>query len=371
MESERWGWWRRRDGAALRSGMAKRPAHESSGEPSRPLDATCRFVVLHGEEDFLRQLHTAALRATLEKAFGEVDVAKFDGLSATAGDILDECRSFGLIASHKMVIVDNADEVVKEENRPLFERYAEGVIKAKGESSATLVLRCKTWRAGKLDKLIAEIGVVQKCEPVADEKAVAWAVARCRKEHGGELARDAAAFLVSRVGGSLGRIDSELGKLAAAAGLDGGGKPIPITPALVAEFVGISREEEIWAIQGTLLSGDIARALTELTYAVEVSREAPAKVFFAFADLARKLHAASHCVRQGMNGWQLKGPLKLWGNSLDAIVGTATRLPTSETRRLLRVNLDNLTRDRTGLGDSVRTLERTALEFAIATRRSR
>jgi hypothetical protein len=107
-----------------------------------------------------------------------------------------------------------------------------------------------------------------------------------------------------------------------------------------------------------------------LAYAVDVSREAPAKIFFAFTDLARKLHAASHGVRQGMNGWQLKGPLKLWGNSLDTIMASATRLPTSETRRLLRLTLVNMTRDRTGLGDSVRTLEQTALEFVKITRRA-
>jgi DNA polymerase-3 subunit delta len=334
------------------------------------MDATCRFVVLCGEEEFLRQLHTASLRAALTKALGEVDVVQFDGETARAGEILDECRSFGLIASHKMVVVDHADEVVKEENRALFERYAQGLIEAKGESGATLVLRSKTWRPGKLDKLIAEVGVVQKCEVVSDEKATSWAVARCRKAHAGELTMAAAELLVSRVGGSLGRIDSELGKLAAAAGSSANGVPNPISPQLVAEFVGMSREEEIWSIQGTLLSGDATRALTELAYAVDVSREAPAKIFFAFTDLARKLHAASHGVRQGMNGWQLKGPLKLWGNSLDTIMASATRLPTSETRRLLRLTLVNMTRDRTGLGDSVRTLEQTALEFVKITRRA-
>lgn len=355
---------------AVRSDMAKR-ASRSEGEASRPIDAMSRFVVLHGSEEFLRQLHTASLKEALTKAFGEIDTVQFDGETARAAEILDECRSFGLIATHKLVVVDNADEVVKEENRPLFERYAQAVIDAKGEASATLVLRCKTWRAGKLDKLITEIGSIQKCETVDDQKAIVWAMARCRKEHRGELTREAAEMLVSRVGGSLGRIDSELGKLAAAAGAGADGKPAPITPTLVREMVGVSREEEIWNIQGTLLSGDVRQALAELSYSVDVSREAPARIFFAFTDLARKLHAASHGLRMGMNAWQLKGPLKLWGNSLDAIVGAASALPTNETRRLLRVSLSNMTRDRSGLGESVRTLERTAIEFALATRRNR
>lgn len=350
--------------------MAKRPASPAAGE-SRPLDASCRFVVLHGDEVFLRQLHTTALRADLVKTHGEVDVVQFDGSSTKAADILDECRSFGLIATHKLVIVDNADDAVKEENRPLFERYAQSLIDAQGESSATLVLRCKAWRAGKIDKLIEQVGVIQKCEAPTDEKAVVWAIARCRKTHQGELTREAAELLVSRVGASLGRIDSELGKLASAAGLDKAGKPIPIQPALVAEFVGQSREEEVWGIQGSLLSNDPAGALAELTSALEVSRHAPALIFFAYTDLARKVHAASHGVRQGLNEWQLKGPLKLWGSSVGVILGAAGRIPPPEARRLLNVALTNMTRDRSSLGESVRTLERTVLEFTLAARRTR
>jgi DNA polymerase III subunit delta len=348
--------------------MAKRVAKEGV---SRPLDATCRMVVLHGVEDFLLQVYTNALRESLIKVHGEIDTVTFNGESAKAADILDECRSFGLIATHKLILVDHADEVVKEENRALFERYAQGLIESGGEAGATLVLRCKSWRAGKLDKLIEQIGTIKECREVTDAEAIKWSMERCKKRHSAELTREAADLLIARVGPSLGRIDSELGKLAAAAGVDASGKTNPITPQVVAEFVKVSREEEIWAMQGTLLTGDLPRILSELNYAIEISREAPAKIFFAFTDLARKVHAASHGVRQGMNAWQLKGPLKLWGSSADAIVAAGQRIPPADARRLLRASLNNLYRDRSGLGDDVRTLERTALEFALASRRQR
>jgi DNA polymerase III delta subunit len=224
------------------------------------------MVVLHGVEDFLLQVYSNALREALAKEQGEIDVVTFNGETATAADILDECRSFGLIATHKLVLVDHADEVVKEENRALFERYAEGLIAADGEASATLVLRCKTWRAGKLDKLIEQVGTIKECREVTDAEAIKWAMERCKKRHSAELTREAADLLIARAGPSLGRIDSELGKLAAAAGLDASGKTNPITPQVVAEFVKVSREEEIWAMQGTLLTGDLPRMLSELTY---------------------------------------------------------------------------------------------------------
>ncbi len=349
--------------------MARRPSIPESA-PRTP-DASSRIVVLFGEEFFLRQLRTQALREALEKAQGQVDVVTFDGEKAQAAEVLDECRSFGLIAAHKLVIVDAADQLVKEDSRPLFERYAQSIIDAGGEAPATLVLRGKAWRPGNLDKLIAQVGAVVKCEPLAEDTAIAWAIARCKKQHAGVIEKDAAHLLVMRVGTDLGRLESELGKLAAAAGADERGAAVPIGRELVSEFVGVSREEEVWGIQSQVLGATPSQALGALRGAIEVSRHPSALVFFALADLARKLHAAGHALRQGMNAWQLKGPLKLWGGSGDAITAAAGKLSPGEARGLLDHTLDCLVRSRTGLGDDVRLLERAVLRFGMAQARRR
>lgn len=347
--------------------MAKR---EATSEDARPLDASCRIVVLHGDEIFLRHLYTQSLRDDLAKTFGEIDLVTFDGKSAKAADVLDECRSFGLIAAHKLVIVDEADEVVKEDNRPLFERYAQSLIEngqgqpgKPGDATATLVLRTDTWRAGNLDKQIAKVGTVIKCAALPEDKAVAWATTRARKQHGATIERAAAELLVSRIGSDLARIDSELGKLASAVDRDATGTPAPITPPLVAQFVGRSREEEVWGIQSTLLNATAQQALAAMREALDVSRHPAQLVFFAVTDLSRKMHALSRATRQGMNPFQLRGPLKLWGAAGDALMASAKSISPEKARRVLRACLDANVRDRTGLGESVRTLERVAVEF--------
>lgn len=347
--------------------MATRAAPSND---ARPLDASCRIVVLHGDETFLRHLYTQSLRDDLAKVFGEIDLVTFDGKGARAADVLDECRSFGLIATHKLVIVDDADEVVKEDNRPLFERYAQSLIDngqgqpgKPGDATATLVLRTDTWRAGNLDKLIARVGSVIKCTALPEDRATLWAVTRARKQHGATIERAAAELLVSRIGSDLARIDSELAKLASAVDRDAKGNPAPITPALVAQFVGRSREEEVWGIQSTLLNATPQQALAALREALDVSRHPSQLVFFALADLSRKVHALSRATRQGMNPFQLKGPLKLWGPSGDAMVAAAKTLPPERARRILRTCLDATLRERSGLGEATRTLERVAIEF--------
>ncbi len=329
-----------------------------------------RIAVLHGEEVFLRQELTAALKDALAKKFGEVDTITFDGSSATAAEVLDECRSFGLIAAHKLVLVDNAEQLVKEDNRPLFERYAESVIE-QGEAGggllagdgplATLVLRAKTWRAGNLDKLIAQVGVVLACEGLDEPAAAEWAVKRAPR-HACTLSRESAAALVERTGTDLARLDSELAKLAAAATT--GSAPPAITPELIAQFVGRSREEEVWSIQSAMLQGSPQANLSALRDALFVSHHPPTLVFFAMTDLAKKLHSCAHAARSGANFYQMRGPLKLFGSGAERIFETARRLPPGACRRVLRSCLTMTQRDRTGLGDAPRSLERLAIEFA-------
>src|SRR4051794_25098969 len=80
--------------------MAKKPA------TTKELSADCRFVILHGKEAYIRLERTSQLRDALAKAFGGVDTVTFNGSTTSAADVLDECRSFGLIAQHKLVIVE-------------------------------------------------------------------------------------------------------------------------------------------------------------------------------------------------------------------------------------------------------------------------
>jgi len=331
--------------------MAKKPAR--SGAP----DASHRVVVLHGKEAFLRSEHTATLREKLAEAFGEVDVARFNGDDPLmrAVDVLDECRSFGLMAPHKLVILDEADKVIGEATRPAFERYAEAP-----SESATLVFRAQTWRKGNLDKAIEKVGVIIGCDTPSESDAVRWCGRRCEKRHGATIDPRAAAALVQRVGTDLSRLDTELEKLALGVGPGG-----TITPEHVGELVGRTREEEVWSIQSELLSGDPERALVQLRAILDnAPREAHVPVMWACTDLARKIHTASRALRSGMGPHQVAQELRLWGPSRDQVLSAAGRLEPREARALLDACVAGDRAGKSGLGSPSRTLERLAIRFA-------
>jgi DNA polymerase III delta subunit len=371
--------------------VPKSPAKPKAQAPT--LSEATRIAVLHGRERFLIDYHTHALREGLEKAHGQFDTLRFDGAASGSAnlpaEILDECRSFGLMAGHKLVIVDNADALLKESEddedasdapaasprpaaragprrktaRELFESYAQDP-----SPSATLLLRATTWRPGRLDKAIAALGdsggagAVIKCEAPTAENAVAWCRARCRKQHAVELAPDAAALLVDHIGPDLARLDTELAKLAC---VDPGK---PITAEVVREFVGYAREEKFFAIQGSLVSGDAGAALAHLRELVEVSRQDPVPLNWAYIDLARKLHGASVGLAAGENPYALAGRLKLWGPQQESLFRTARKLRPGDAAALLQAAVQTDVKLKTGQGDPVVNLEVLTLRFAASCR---
>jgi DNA polymerase-3 subunit delta len=335
--------------------MAKQKAGSSKADST--LDATMRIVVLHGKEEFLRSLETDRLREALGEAFGEIEVVRFDGAVTPPADALDECRSFGLMQQHKLVVVDGADEFVKEGNRAIIERYAAAPCE-----SATLALRCDTWRAGKLDKLITDGGgVIRKCDAVTPTKATKWVVNRAHKRYGVTMTPDAAEALVERAGVGLGRLDTEAEKLASAAG-DGG----TVTVDLVRELVGLTREEEAWLLQSALLSGVAEDRFRALREAMGVSRHDPVFLSFVVTDLLRKIHTVSRLMADGVNGFQAAKRAKLWGPSSEPIIAAAGRTPARVWGALFVDAVENDAMIKSGRADARRSLERLVARFASA-----
>lgn len=335
--------------------MAKRSASKSSAPAPGPEH---RVVLLTGKELFLHSEHTERVRESLRSAHGDVDVVRFDGTTVEPAAVLDECRTFGLMQQHKLVVVDQADQFVKETHRPMVERYV-----TSPSDAATLVLRAETWHKGKLDGMIEKCGIIVRCDAVTAGEASRWAVARCAQEHGATLEPEAAQLLVERLGTDLGRLDSEMAKLALNA-MTPAGKPGKVTAALVGELVGRSREEEVWVIQSALLSRDPAVAIGAVRDAIEVSRHPTVLVSWACVDLARKVHGAAQGLASGARPFDLVKALRLWGSSQEAVLSAARRVAPGRAAALLRDAIRADVRQKTGVGEPQRILEALALRFA-------
>ena len=304
-------------------------------------DAHHRIVVLHGKDSFLRLEWTRRLRTALEAKHGGVDEFSFDGATASLASVLDELRSYGLMASHKLVVVDNADAFFAgEERRRAMERYGESPM-----AEATLLLRSQNWRPGNFDKIVAKVGLVLKCESPGSADAARWCISRSQREHTITIEADGATLLVDRVGSDLARLDMELAKLAVSA-LSAGHSSISC--ATVAELVGASREEQAWEIQDAILSGESGRAEAKVTELLRISRAPEVMVAWAAIDLMRKIHAAAVLVSVGHTDGQIARDLRLWGESTAPILRAAHTVGAQRAAGLLHEAISGDYRLKTG-----------------------
>lgn len=340
--------------------MARRASGQASAAAANALlskGSAVRVLLITGKETFLREGYARAFIETLERSEGgkdAVETVRFDGATAAIADVLDECRSFGLMSGYKAVIVDNADALIKDQNRAILERYAESP-----SDTATLILRSEGWRPGNFDKAVAKVGGRIQCDAVDDATAMGQATRRARERRGVTLEKDAAALLVERVGTDLSRLMSEVDKLSDAAGKDG-----TIDRPLVVELVGVSREEQVWSVQGALLTGDAGYAIETVRDLIHVSRVPTILVRFAFVDLARKLAAVSSAVASGARAQDAAKSQKLWGPALSSVVRLATPERAPALRALFRATVEADQRGKTGRGDEMRALEALSVQFA-------
>lgn len=340
--------------------------------PARPLPIP-PVLVFHGPERFEALGLTEKLRKQLTKVHGQLQVVLFDGSTTPPAEILDELRSTGLLASQKLVIVDNADALLKAADdepapptltrrppsksaRELFEAYARAP-----EPTATLVLRANTWKPGKLDKAIVQAGgEITEYKPLTDDAAVVWVLKRARTTHAVPMDDDAAELLIASIGTDLAHLDSEAGKLAIAALA----RNLPsITRTLVAELTGTAREEELFTLQSVLLQPDPQTSLAYLRDMLQVSRHNPVALGIACLALARQLDGMCRGLAAGENPSALNARLKIWGKMADRLPSIARRLNPASTAELLLQCTETDARNKSGRGDQTHNIEALVLRF--------
>lgn len=297
--------------------------------------------------------YTEDLKNALGKEHGDIEKIFIDGASSDLATVLDELRTFDLLTRHKLVIVDEADVFLASKGtggvnpRKAIERYAESTV-----DSATLLLRATTWRPGNLDKAVAKIGLVFKLETLSESDTVRWCMGRCLKEYACSIENDAAQLLVHRIGLSLTRLDSELGKLASMVAP----KEI-ISKEHVGEMVGLSKEERAWEIQSVLLTANSSASLMKLGELLDVSKQPRELLMWAVVDLTRRLSAASSMFLAGKNQSDIRKSLKLFGDGGDQIIAVAKRRTPLQLSGLFTEAVAIDARARSGSLDGRRSLE--------------
>jgi len=315
-----------------------------------PKDAVKPIYALVGSDTFLQLLK---LKQILELLPADVQRADVDGERAELADVLDECRSFAMFGGGKLVVVRSADEFITR-FREQLEEYC-----LHPSDSATLVFRVQSMPSNvRIYKAIQKTGKIEDCN--APKNVVRWIVDQAKTAHAAQITPDAAELLQDMIGNDLGKLDTELAKLALLAD----GKPIRAEH--VGEGTAFQREQKMWEMTNALAAGQPAEALRRWRQllASDPSSEFRAVVWLAiWLENVRKALALR---KRGMNPFQIATELKIWPRELQQpFMKTAEHLGDTGVARALDLLADIDRQSKTGVGEAATNVERFILTLSV------
>ena len=307
---------------------------------------------LVGPDSFLQMVKLREILAALPDDVQRTDV---DGERAELAEVLDECRSFAMFGGGKLVVVRNADDFITR-YRESLEDYCNAP-----SDSATLVLRCATLPKNvRLYKAIAKTGAVFECAPPAQAGLARWLVDHARSAHRAAIAPDAAAQLADLIGPDLGKLDTELAKLALAAD----GKMIGAQH--IGQAVVFQREQKMWEMTNALAAGDPAEALRRWRHLLASD---PSSEFRAVTWLGMWLENVRKAIalrRSGVNPAQIAAQLRIFPRELQApFMKTAERLGDAGSTRALNLLAEIDRQSKSGVGEAATNVERFILQVGM------
>jgi DNA polymerase-3 subunit delta len=300
---------------------------------------------LIGSDSFMQM---EKLGAVLRQFPGEVQRIDAEGERTELADVLDELRSFAMFGSGKVVVVRDADAFITR-FREQLEKYLEHP-----SPSGTLVLRLNSLpKNQRIYKIIDKVGQVETCDPPKAGDLPKWIMDRAKSAHQATVSLDAARLLAELIGDNLGRLESELGKLAVQA--DKG----RIELADVQTGVAFQREQQMWDMTNQIAAGRPDEALRRWRQLVQMDSSAEFRAVTWLGMWLEKVAQAQPMIRKGMNAFAIGQALKIWPRELqDSFVKTAKQLGAAGVERALDLLVEVDYQSKTGVGDAVQNVER-------------
>ncbi len=323
------------------------PYNMAMADPSvtKPIHA------LVGSEPFLQLQKLGEVLASLPPNAQRSD---YDGEKASLAEVFDELRSFAMFGGHKVVVIRNADEFITR-FRENMEEYA-----THPSNSATLVLRLNSLPANqRIYKMIAKSGRIEDCNPPKDRDLPGWISRHGKSAHGVTLTPDAAMLLADLLGAEMGRIDTELAKLALMA------KANKVDADLVASQISFQRERQMWDMTNELAAGRAAEALRRWRQLIQTDNSAEFRAVTWLGMWLENVRKALVLKRAGESDANIATALKIWPrDNVGPFLKTAAAMGDAGVARALDLLATVDKQSKSGIGEFATNVERFLLQMA-------
>jgi DNA polymerase-3 subunit delta len=211
---------------------------------------------LEGEEDyFIDEVVSYAENHILTEAEAGFNLTVFYGRDADWTAVINACRRYPMFAERQVVLLKEAQQM---RDIDKLEAYIEHP-----QPSTIFVVSYKEKKVdgrSRLAKVLKEKGELLTTKKLYDNQLPEWAMEVIRRK-GFTITPKGLNLLVEHIGNDLGRIASEIDKLSVNIG-----KGREITEDDIENYVGISKEYNVFELQNALARKDLAGCIRIIQY---------------------------------------------------------------------------------------------------------
>ena len=225
---------------------------------------------LEGEENyFIDEIIDFAEHNILSESEAGFNLTIFYGRDTAWADVINACRRYPMFAERQVVIVKEAQDL---KNIEKLEAYVEKPL-----LSTMLFVAYKGKKVdgrSRLAKLLKDKAVLFQTKKIYDSALPEW-TADLVKGKGYTITKKALFLLIDHIGNDLNRLSNEIDKLA----LNLGARK-NITEDDIEQYVGVSKEFNVFELQQAIAQRDMYKAVRIVTYFASNPKAAPIQYIF-------------------------------------------------------------------------------------------
>jgi DNA polymerase-3 subunit delta len=220
---------------------------------------------LEGEEEyFIDKVMKYAESHILNESETGFNLSVFYGKDADWAAVVNACRRYPMFAEKQVVLLKEAQQMRDIEK---LEAYIENPL-----ASTVFVVSYKEKRVDgrtRLAKLLKEKGVVLTTKKLYDNQLPEWTEELVQSKEL-NISQKALILLVDHIGNDLSRIENEIDKIAINLGKRKG-----ITETDVEQYVGVSKDFNVFELQAALATKNLSKAIQIIQYFEANPKAAP------------------------------------------------------------------------------------------------
>ncbi len=261
---------------------------------------------LEGEEEYyIDKAMEYAEHNILDESESAFNLTVFYGRDANWADVMNACRRYPMFAERQVVLLKEAQHMRDIEK---LEAYVENPL-----VSTVFVVSYKDKKVDgrtKFAKTLKEKGNLLTTKKLYDNQLPEWTQTLLESK-GLSISPKGLALLVDHIGNDLSRIENEIEKISVNLG-----KRTNITEEDIEEFIGVSKEFNVFELQAALAKKDIVKAVRIIQYFENNPKAAPiqlvlpslysffSKVFMVFGAASRDEKTVAAAI--GVNSYFVK-----------------------------------------------------------------